>query len=83
MVTSLLKRGARTNLSDDLSWAKPLAWASKKGNVVIERQLREAGATSNHQPKFVSERYYCLEAGYNIAPCNARKLAHRVISRLF
>ena len=46
MVTLLLERGARTNLSDDLSWATPLAWAAKKGHAEIERQLREAGTTS-------------------------------------
>lgn len=44
MIDFLLKRGARTNLPDDESWATPLAWATKAGNKQLADLLKKHGA---------------------------------------
>src|SRR5258705_2837690 len=44
MVKYLLKQGVDANKAG-ASWARPLAWAKKKGHVDIEKTLRDAGAT--------------------------------------
>ena len=43
MVAFLLERGADPNKSG-ARWARPLAWARKKGHAAIETDLRQAGA---------------------------------------
>ena len=41
----LLERGARTDLPENEPWAKPLAWAEKRGHDEIVELLRQRGAT--------------------------------------
>ncbi len=44
MIEFLLKRGARTNLPDDLPWATPLAWANRHGRADLADLLTQHGA---------------------------------------
>ena len=45
MVELLLRRGARTSLPDDPSWATPLAWANRRGHRQIGELLERSNAT--------------------------------------
>jgi ankyrin repeat protein len=42
MVEFLLQRGANPDLPDDPPWAKPLAWAQRRGHDEIVRLLTDA-----------------------------------------
>ena len=44
MVDILLKRGADPNGGEE--WAKPLAWAERRGHRKIETILKKAGASA-------------------------------------
>ncbi len=44
MVEFLLTRGATPNLPDDPRWARPLAWASRRGHADIVSLLRAHAA---------------------------------------
>jgi hypothetical protein len=44
MVEFLLQRGAKPNLPDDPPWARPLAWATRRGHAGISELLERHGA---------------------------------------
>jgi len=62
MVEFLLRRGAKPNLPDDLpdlAWAKPLAWATRRGHQEIARLLTEY-EQSGELPAHSLEEYEAL-----------------------
>ena len=44
MVELLMQRGANPNLPDDLPWATPLAWATRRGHAETAELLKQNGA---------------------------------------
>jgi len=43
-VKLLLKKGAKTNLTDDEPWVTPLAWAKRNGHKDVMKLLVKSGA---------------------------------------